>query len=328
MSTFDGLIREFPSIAIDNFKLRPGVNVYLLSHVHSDHLSGLAAKNWSSLIYCSQITAKWIPMLASRSSQTAFENGQSSTLERRYAHLSRYLRPLEVDIPNYLDLGNGRKVRCTLLPAHHCPGAVMFLLQDDRSCILYTGDARNEAVDLAALKAMKMFGFGAPQIDQLYLDTTCCHVAFKEFPSREIAISDLVTFINHRPRLAHYYIDAWTFGYEDIWIALSKAFQSKVHVSPYLYELYKAIDDMIEPKILPHLTLDGRSARFHSCRLGPTCGYGGAGGEHSSSRELIRIQPNVSWFSEVLRKERVQELETEREKQRFFQRGRVVGRIY
>ncbi|KAF9955668.1 hypothetical protein BGZ72_003518 [Mortierella alpina] len=304
MSTFDGLIREFPTVAIDNFRRRPRVCVYLLSHVHSDHLYGLAAKAWDAPIYCSQITAVWLPMLATRSKQNAFVSGQDTVLQRKYAHLARYMRPLATDVPHYLDLGNGRQARLNLIPAHHCPGAVMFLLQDDSSCILYTGDARNETVDLQGLSAMPIFTSATQRIDRLYLDTTCCHPAFKEFPSRDLAISDLITFINRRPRMAHYYIDAWTFGYEDIWIALSRAFHTKIHVSSYLYELYEAIDEFIHPKILPHLTLDGTTARFHSCRLDRTCGYGGAGGEHSSVRELIRIQPNVSWFSELLNKDR------------------------
>ncbi|KAG0198184.1 hypothetical protein BGX28_008349, partial [Mortierella sp. GBA30] len=91
MSTFDGLIREFPTVAIDHFKIRPGVRVYLLSHVHSDHLQGLAAKTWDAPIYCSQITAKWLPMLASRSKQIAFESGQDRVLQRKYAHLAPFL---------------------------------------------------------------------------------------------------------------------------------------------------------------------------------------------------------------------------------------------
>ncbi|KAF9428274.1 hypothetical protein BGZ94_002905 [Podila epigama] len=320
MSTFDGLIREFPAIAIDNFRARPGVSVYLLSHVHSDHLTGLANKTWDSPIYCSQITAKWLPLLATRSKQNAFETGQATSLERKYAHLAPYLRPLATDQPYYLHLANGRKVRCTLIPAHHCPGAVMFMLQDDRSCILYTGDTRNEAIDLATLKTMPLFSPGAPKIDCLYLDTTCCHPALREFPQREHAISDLVTFITHRPRLAHYYFDAWTFGYEQVWVALSRAFGTKVHVSSYLYELYEAIDGLIDPPILPHITTDGTKARFHSCRLGPSCSYGGSGGEHAMTRELIRIQPNVAWFSMP------QQRNGEHGAQNLTRQGTVVGR--
>ncbi|CAO3564817.1 unnamed protein product [Mortierella alpina] len=261
-------------------------------------------------------------MLATRSKQTAFVSGQDTVLQRKYAHLARHLKPLATDVPHYLDLGNGRQARLSLIPAHHCPGAVMFLLQDDRSCVLYTGDARNEAVDLQGLRAMPIFTSATQRIDRLYLDTTCCHPAFNTFPSRDLAISDLITFINRRPRMAHYYIDAWIFGYEAIWIALSRAFHTKIHVSSYLYELYEAIDEFIHPKILPHLTLDGTTARFHSCRLDRTCGYGGAGGEHSSARELIRIQPNVSWFSELLNKDRANGSDSGS----VVAQGNVVGR--
>jgi hypothetical protein len=66
--------------------------------------------------------------------------------------------------------------------------------------------------------------------------------------------------------------------------------------------------------------MDGTSARFHSCRLGRTCGYGGAGGEHSSARELIRIQPNVAWFSPILNKERQKDAEG------ILAQGNVIGR--
>jgi len=153
---------------------------------------------------------------------------------------------------------------------------------------------------------------------------TCTHRLvsfFFDISEQEAVLSDLVTFINRRPRLAHYYIDAWTFGYEDIWVGLAKAFHTKIHVAPYLYGLYEAIDDLIHPRILPHLTVDGKSARFHSCRLGKTCGYGGAGGEHSSARELIRIQPNVTWFSPLLNKSR-----PPADAETILAQGQVIGR--
>ncbi|KAG0276922.1 hypothetical protein BGZ95_006831 [Linnemannia exigua] len=254
MSTFDGLIREFPTVAIDNFRIRPNVKVYLLSHVHSDHLAGLAAKTWDSPIYCSPISAKWLPMLATRSKQLAFENGEDRVLCRSCYKTTEL-------------------AYCTL----EMPGMKQLTCRDYEPC---------------------------------------------RHSRHDFAISELVTFINRRPRLAHYYIDAWTFGYEDIWIGLSKAFHTKIHVSPYLYELYKVIDDMISPRILPHLTVDGSTARFHSCRLDKTCGYGGAGGEHAGSRMLIRIQPNVAWFSPLLRRERQDAAGDEG----ILAQGTVVGR--
>ncbi|KAG0258584.1 hypothetical protein DFQ27_004549 [Actinomortierella ambigua] len=129
---------------------------------------------------------------------------------------------------------------------------------------------------------------------------------FQEFPPRQQVVGELVQFIDRRPRMAHYYIDAWTFGYEEIWIGLSQAFNSQVHVTPYLYELYAAINDLLANRILPYLTLDGRAARFHSCRLGPDCGYGaGLQQGNTVGREVIRIQPNVSWFSALMQQERL-----------------------
>ncbi|KAF9972721.1 hypothetical protein BGZ73_004148 [Actinomortierella ambigua] len=275
MSTFDGVIREFPTLSIDNFVERAGVNVWLLSHVHEDHLSGLQSKRWNSPIYCSPITARLLPLLASRSSQIAFDSGHTQELKRKYGHLAPFLKPLANETPHYLDTGDG--------------------------------DCRNEIEDLIGLRQMPIFANAslAKTFDRLYLDTTCCHAAFHEFPPRQQVVGELVQFIDRRHRMAHYYIDIWTFGYEEIWVGLAQAFNAQVHVTAYLYELYGAIDEFLANKIQPHLTLDGRAARFHSCRLGPDCGYG-AGLQQGSAvgREVIRIQPNVSWFSTLMQRER------------------------
>jgi len=57
MSTFDGVVKEFPDIRIDYFRQsseRPPL-AYLLSHVHTDHLQGLDTCK-SPFIYCSPAT--------------------------------------------------------------------------------------------------------------------------------------------------------------------------------------------------------------------------------------------------------------------------------
>ncbi|KAL1971852.1 hypothetical protein VTN31DRAFT_1940 [Thermomyces dupontii] len=58
MSTFDGVVKEFPFIRIDYFRKNPDQPpplVCFLSHVHSDHLQGLESLR-SPFIYCSAVT--------------------------------------------------------------------------------------------------------------------------------------------------------------------------------------------------------------------------------------------------------------------------------
>lgn len=61
MSTFDGVIREYPSIVVDRFIAhRDGAHHHFLSHAHADHMVGLPCKKWPSSmpIYCSVGTAR------------------------------------------------------------------------------------------------------------------------------------------------------------------------------------------------------------------------------------------------------------------------------
>lgn len=58
MSTFKGIIAEFPQIRIDHFRQQPGHKAPLacfLSHVHSDHLVGLESLR-APFVYCSAAT--------------------------------------------------------------------------------------------------------------------------------------------------------------------------------------------------------------------------------------------------------------------------------
>ena len=58
MSTFKGIVAEFPQIRIDYFRHQPGHKAPLacfLSHVHSDHLAGLESLR-APFVYCSSAT--------------------------------------------------------------------------------------------------------------------------------------------------------------------------------------------------------------------------------------------------------------------------------
>ncbi|KAI8614684.1 hypothetical protein BC830DRAFT_1126167 [Chytriomyces sp. MP71] len=57
MSTFDGFIREIPSVKVDRFESsdasRRSGNVYFLSHAHQDHMKGLEFPAFASPVFCS-----------------------------------------------------------------------------------------------------------------------------------------------------------------------------------------------------------------------------------------------------------------------------------
>jgi hypothetical protein len=62
MSTFRGIVAEFPQIRIDYFRQQPEHKAPLacfLSHVHSDHLTGLESMR-APFVYCSAATKEVI----------------------------------------------------------------------------------------------------------------------------------------------------------------------------------------------------------------------------------------------------------------------------
>jgi hypothetical protein len=64
----------------------------------------------------------------------------------------------------------------------------------------------------------------------LYLDTTFASKKnpFREFPSKAEGLAELLQKVQAYSGDTVFYFRAWTFGYEDVWIALSAALNSKV----------------------------------------------------------------------------------------------------
>lgn len=128
MSTFNGIVHEFPAIAIDFFRAHPGRPWPLacfLSHVHSDHLAGLETFK-SPFVYCSAATREILLKLEKRPSRIAYANGLREAPVRTYSHLKSLLKPIPLETPTELELEPGNHIQVTLLDANHCPGAVMF----------------------------------------------------------------------------------------------------------------------------------------------------------------------------------------------------------
>ena len=117
---------DFTNIIIDDF--RKGKHnpfnkyIYILTHVHTDHLVGLSNSWHYGPIYCSRLTALLI----------LNKSPQLSPLHK--------IRPLEQ--PFQKELAPGLEVTATFFDANHCAGAVMVLLEGYFGRYLYSGDFR------------------------------------------------------------------------------------------------------------------------------------------------------------------------------------------
>ena len=68
------------------------------------------------------------------------------------------------------------------------------------------------------------------RLDKLYLDTTFAQKShpFREFPSKAEGLAELLRKVEPYSDDIIFYFRAWTFGYEDVWLALSAALRTKV----------------------------------------------------------------------------------------------------
>ena len=161
--------------------------------------------------------------------------------------------------------------------------------------MLYTGDIRSElwwVNNLARHPLMLAYvshGGKAPlkQLDCVYLDTTFANKQnpYKHFPTKAEGTLELLQKISRYPKDTVFYFDTWTFGYEDVWMALCSFLNCQVHVDDYRYKLYRALatGEGIKAEEAARLfgyncgnhTQEGcltrRQTRLHSCEQGTGC---------------------------------------------------------
>lgn len=131
------------------------------------------------------------------------------------------------------------------------------------------------------------------KLDCIYLDTTFTDDI--HFPTKAEGLAELLKKIKKYPADTIFHFTAWTFGYEEVWIALSKAMKSPIHVDQYKLSLYESLcpkpskSDATTnpaylaaeaPALIGHqygnnyqkgcLTLDP-TVRIHSCEKGVRC---------------------------------------------------------
>ena len=304
MSTFDGLVREFPKIRIDYFRHhadQPAPAALFLSHVHSDHLMGLEAVKMP-FVYCSSITRRILLKMEKYPHRINYARGILEARKQHYKHLKTVLRAIPMSTATELELGPKSSIRVTLLDANHCPGAVMFLIEGDGKAILYTGDVRAESWWVNSIvqnPVLLPYTCGLRHLDCIYLDTTFAtqDEPYRDFPTKAEGLRELLDQISRCPPDTIFYFRAWTLGYESVWIALSNFLQSKIHVNQYQLGIFGDDGDnesaaltgfKLGNRQLSGCLTDDESARIHSCEPGLPC--------HSKVKRL----KNVVWITPII----------------------------
>lgn len=80
------------------------------------------------------------------------------------------------------------------------------------------------------------FTLGSRTLDKIYLDTTFASSdeTYRQFTPKADGINQLLEKVLRYPANTVFHLHAWTFGYEDVWIALSCALQSQVSHSRHI----------------------------------------------------------------------------------------------
>ncbi|KNG82339.1 DNA repair protein [Aspergillus nomiae NRRL 13137] len=285
MSTFDGIVHEFPYIQIDYFRKnpdRPPPLAGFLSHVHSDHLQGLESFR-APFIYCSVTTRELLLHIEKYPHPT--DSAKHADDDRTYPSLS---------------------IRVTLLDANHCTGAVMFLIEGSGKSILYTGDVRAESWWVNSLirhPVLIPYTLGGKRLDKIYLDSTFARHSsiYRTFPSKAKGLAELLQKVASYPEDTTFYFRAWTFGYEEVWMALSAALNSKIHVDRYQMGLYRSLVSAqkgtseasalcgfeLGNRFVPGCLSEDEECRIHGCEPGVQCSV-------MSSKKSVYIIPIVS----------------------------------
>lgn len=199
---------------VDAFRFAPETQaMYFLSHYHCDHYGGLSSSFSSGIIYGSDITLSLVQDILKVDSQ--------------YLQVLPLLQTHHLPIPSS---SHGPSfVRVTLLPANHCPGAVMFAFElPSGKKVLHSGDCRFDADCMR--DALLKYAFPC---DRLYLDTTYLSGQYT-FPHQRVVIDFVVEVVKRRMRLHRgrclVLVGSYFIGKERLFLELIQACGLKWHL--------------------------------------------------------------------------------------------------
>lgn len=293
---FDSVILPYDCIRVDAFATPNRADfkhpaLYLLTHTHSDHLVGLDAKSFGGIVVCSETAKEMLLRLERTNDRIDYDNDVTLHKGRPYSHLKiepklvrgkldysharDLLRAIPLNKPTEFKLSPTLTVWITAIDANHCPGAVMFLVDGPYGAVLHTGDVRAEPWFVESLTRnphLQQFiplpqsiwpppeGSPIRMLEAIYIDTAML-VVLRDLPPKEQAASDLVDLMELLDPSTTFYLNAWTWGYEDIFKAVGRRFNSKIHFDRYKADIYGHGEDLFMKSIVTTQT----DTRFHAC---------------------------------------------------------------
>jgi len=203
-------------IAVDDFRFAEGVYVYLLTHIHSDHTSGLGPRWNHGTIYCTE--------------------GTKALLTHKFAVNPAHVVALPIGLQRQvpIDVVGHETMDLLALEANHCIGACMFLMRGYFGTILHTGDFRFHP-SLLQQPALRAHTIDWLYLDDTFLDPKCC------FPSREEAGEEVLRILDALAPGADVLVRTDTFGKEELLVAIANHLRTMVHVTPERYALLHAV---------------------------------------------------------------------------------------
>ncbi|KAI4147870.1 MAG: hypothetical protein L6R39_002992 [Caloplaca ligustica] len=155
---------------------------------------------------------------------------------------------------------------------------------------------------------MVPYAHGLRTLEKVYLDTTFAvnDDPYRSFPTKAHGLNEILTRISKYPDDTVFHFNAWTLGYEDVWVAIAAHLKSQVfleryrlqikealtrkqvHVDDYKFRLYSSLSPSSSSPFTPAegpalcgfqfgnrsqagcLTRDD-SVRLHSCEHGTRC---------------------------------------------------------
>lgn len=250
---------------------------HFLTHCHSDHTGGLKHHK-KRPIYCSELSQR--------------------LLLRRYSEFKASdFAVLLIGQPLLLGAGKENSFTVTAYNANHCPGAIMLLFDGVWGSILHTGDCRLTAHCLSQLPKRIKGGGGGQALDCLYLDQTCANTSVT-FPSKQVAITQVLQVIWNHPAHATVYLAVDVLGAEDLLQEVCNVFGTRIYVPAESVPDFRGDLEVVLPQILEP---DPSKTRFHVCEGFPKL-YERARARFAEA-ELrgcpppLFLRPSAQWFT-------------------------------